>query len=76
MTAPTNEDWGKMHAKAWKDPEYRAMLEQDPTAAVHAYGEEVGKTFTQIVNIGEKPSDASDDDLHNHDDAVAPPACC
>ncbi|MDA7965158.1 hypothetical protein [Ruegeria sp.] len=76
MTAPTNEDWGKMHAKAWKDPEFRTLLEQDPTSAVKAYGKEVGKTFTQIVNVGEKPSDVHDDDLHTHDTAVAPPACC
>ncbi len=76
MSAPTNEDWGKMHAKAWKDPEYRTLLEQDPTSAVKAYGKEIGKEFTQIVNIGDKPSDVSDDDLHTHDDAVAPPACC
>ncbi|MEW2917428.1 MULTISPECIES: hypothetical protein [Ruegeria] len=76
MTAPTNEDWGKMHAKAWKDPEFRTLLEQDPTAAVKAYGEEIGKTFSKIVNVGDKPDDVHDDDLHEHDTAVAPPACC
>ena len=27
MGAPTKKDWGQIHAKAWRDPEFRKLLE-------------------------------------------------
>lgn len=47
---PDQDDWVKIHAKAWQDPAFRQLLETDPTAAVQQYGAEVGKTFERIVN--------------------------
>lgn len=76
MSAPTNKDWGRIHARAWRDPEFRKLLEQDPRKAVARYGKEVGKTFDKVVKLGPKPKGVDDEDLHRHRDAVAPPACC
>ena len=76
MSAPTNKDWGKIHAKAWRDAEFRKLLEQDPRKAVTQYGKEVGKTFDRIVRITPKPKGVPAEDLHRHEDATAPPACC
>jgi hypothetical protein len=74
MTEVTNEDWGKIHAKAWKDPEFRKKLESDPTAAIHQYGKENGKTFTKLVRTPEKPHGADEAHLHKAHDY--PVACC
>jgi hypothetical protein len=76
MSAPTSKDWGRIHAKAWRDPEFRKLLEQDPKKAIAQYGKEVGKTFDRIVRIAPKPKGVKPDDLHRHANATAPPACC
>jgi hypothetical protein len=76
MAAPSKADWGKIHAKAWKDPKFRKLLETDPTKAVKQYGAEAGKTFDKIVKVAPKPKGVSDDKLHKHDQAAVPPACC
>lgn len=76
MSAPTNKDWGRIHAKAWRDPEFRKLLEQDPKKAVAQYGKEVGKTFDKIVRIRPKPKGVANEQLERHEDATAPPACC
>jgi hypothetical protein len=51
MSAPTEGDWGKIHAKAWTDPEFRKLLETDPTRAVREYGNKAGKRFEKILHI-------------------------
>ena len=59
MAGPTNADWGKIHAKAWLDPEYRKLLESDPTKAIREYEKSIGKPsgyFAQIVRVGKPPS--------------------
>jgi hypothetical protein len=74
VAEPTNEDWGKIHAKAWLHPEFRRMLETDPTKAIKAYGAEVGKTFDKIVTVRPKPKGIPDDFLA--DVNPFPPSCC
>jgi hypothetical protein len=76
MGAPTNKDWGQIHAKAWRDREFRTLLEQDPKKALAQYGKEVGKTFDQVVKIAPKPKGVAAEDLARHENATAPPACC
>ena len=76
MSAPTKKDWGKIHAKAWRDPYFRELLEQDPKAAIELYAKVEGKKFSQVVKLGPKPSGVDDDKLHEHEDALVPPACC
>jgi len=58
MSDVTAEDWGKIHAKAWRDPGFKYLLETNPTEAVKQYGKEVGKTFTKIVDVREPPKNA------------------
>ncbi|MCV6585665.1 MAG: hypothetical protein OIF47_09025 [Marinibacterium sp.] len=75
MNTPTSDDWGKVHAKAWQDPEFKALLESNPREAMDAYCEEQGKPpFDKIVLLGGKPDDALDHLLHEAHQA--PPACC
>jgi hypothetical protein len=76
MGAPTNKDWGQIHAKAWRDPEFRKLLEQDPKKALAKYGKEVGKTFDKVVKVAPKPKGVAQEDLPKHQNATAPPACC
>ncbi len=74
MANLSNTDWGKIHAKAWRDPKFRKLLETDPTAAVKAYGKEVGKTFDKIVTLRSRP--ASVPDKHFEHVNPFPPTCC
>ena len=70
----SNQDWAKIHAKAWRDPQFRALLESDPTAAIKQYGNEVGKTFTRILKLKDRPKNVADADLDQEESG--PPACC
>ncbi len=74
MSSPTEDDWLEIHKKAWTDSAFREHLESDPTGALHAYGESVGKKYTQLV----KMPDAPNKDLEKYigDEYKAPPACC
>jgi hypothetical protein len=76
MGAPTNKDWGRIHAKAWRDPEFRNLLEQDPKKAIAQYGKQIGKTFDQVVKVRPRPRGVAAEELERHPDATAPPACC
>lgn len=73
MGAPTKQEWAKIHAKAWKDPEFRKHLETNPMQALKLYGKEVGKNFDKVIDIGPRPKGVPDEDLHKHH---VPPACC
>jgi hypothetical protein len=73
---PTAEDWGNIHAKAWKEPAFRRLLETDPTSAVMQYGAQIGKKYERIVIVARAPNPQDVDPqfwplLHQ-----APPACC
>jgi hypothetical protein len=70
----TNDDWSKLHAKAWRDPKFREQLETDPTTAIRAYGKEVGKTFDKILKLAPRPEGVPDDALELQH--RSPPACC
>jgi hypothetical protein len=59
----TDQDWGKIHARAWTDPDFRYKLETDPTAAVKEYGRSVGKTFEKIVRLRPAPEAATRKDI-------------
>jgi len=54
----SDEDWGKIHAKAWLEPEYRNLLESDPTKAIRVYEKSIGKPpgyFDKIVRMSKPP---------------------
>jgi hypothetical protein len=75
MGAPTKKDWGQIHAKAWRDREFRKLLETDPTKAVMTYAKEAGKKFDRVMRIAKKPK-GDPDKLHKTRAATTPPACC
>jgi hypothetical protein len=41
MTALTEIDWGRIFAKAWTDPAFKAAYEADPRAALRSYAAEL-----------------------------------
>ena len=73
MATPTKEEWSQIHAKAWQEPAFRKRLESDPAAALAQYGDETGKKFDKVIDIGPRPEGVPDGELANHH---IPPACC
>jgi hypothetical protein len=69
----TGEDWGNIHAKAWRDPEFKRLLETDPTKAIRDYGQSIGKTFDKIVFVRPRPNIA--DEFLPFVNPF-PPSCC
>jgi len=70
MANLTKDDWVEIHAKAWKDPKFRYLLETDPTAAIKSWAQEVGRTVDKIVDLS---------DWIKKDEAdwnYGPPSCC
>lgn len=74
MSSPSEDDWLEIHKKAWKDPDFKAHLESDPTGALHSYAESVGKKFTQLVKMPEEPNAELAEFIDEN--FKAPPACC
>jgi hypothetical protein len=71
----TDKEWGKIHAKAWLDPEFRRLLETDPTAAIKCYGLEIGKSFNKIVILRPRPTGITSKDQLEQVNPF-PPTCC
>ncbi|MGZ3391023.1 MAG: hypothetical protein ACXVCF_15700 [Isosphaeraceae bacterium] len=72
----TNVDWGKIHAKAWREEEFRRLLETDPTKAVRDYAQQNGLKVTKIVKLRPAP-DPHDIPPEFWDDVNPfPPSCC
>ena len=76
MADITGEDRGRIHARAWRDPEFRHLLETDPTEAIKRYGREQRppKTFDKIVMV--RPRPVSIPDAFLEDVNPFPPSCC
>jgi hypothetical protein len=78
----TDADWGKIHAKAWREPDFRKLLESDPTKAVREYEKSIGRKpgyFTQIVRLPNYPTQktaASIPEEVLERAAPWPPWCC
>lgn len=41
MTDLSKADWGRIFAKAWLDPAFKAAFEADPRAAIAKYADEL-----------------------------------
>jgi hypothetical protein len=74
----TNADWGKIHAKAWREPAFRELLETDPTTAIKQYVEKAhpghATVKLRMVKLRDAPSDVPQqfwDDVNPF-----PPSCC
>jgi hypothetical protein len=76
VTDVTGEDWGAIHAKAWREPNFKILLETDPTAAIKLYGSELKppKTFDRIVIVREPPVGVDPEFLPFVN--PFPPSCC
>lgn len=73
MADITGDDWGEIHARAWRDAKFKELLETDPSAAIKQYGDSVGKKFNKIVFVRPKP-DIADEFLPFVN--PFPPSCC
>lgn len=70
MANLTKDDWVEIHAKAWKDPKFRLLLETDPTAAIKGWAHDVSRKVDKIVDLSDWiKKDESDWDY-------GPPSCC
>jgi len=73
----TDDDWGRIHGWAWRDPDFKHLLETDPSAAVKRYADQHshlrGKKV-RIVKIRPRPKGVDDDFLD--DINPFPPSCC
>lgn len=77
----TNADWGKIHAKAWREPAFKTKLEEDPTAAVREYfGQKLQRSVTslRIKMVTLRPAPHPDDVPPEFWEDVNPfpPSCC
>jgi hypothetical protein len=78
----TDDDWGKIHARAWLNAEFRKLLESDPTAAIREYEASLGKKaghFDKIVRVGPAPNRKSTKNIPQdvlEKSAPWPPWCC
>jgi hypothetical protein len=70
MSDLSKTDWVSIHAKAWKDPKFRDLLERDPTAAVKKWAKEYRRTVSRIIDLTEWVK-VDIDDWNN-----GPPSCC
>ena len=74
MSSPTGKHWEEIHKKCAEDPEFRAMLEKDPRAALDHFAKEQGiDPFEKIVSMPEK---SKLDQFITEGGHSAPPACC
>ena len=62
MANLTKNDWIEIHAKAWRDPDFRYLLETDPTAAIKSWAFAAGREIDRIVDLSDwiNPDDECD----------------
>jgi hypothetical protein len=82
----TNLDWGKIHAKAWKEPEFRTLLETNPTGAIREYErienerrEKEGEPrlyFKVLLKLAPAPDPKEIPECFWEDINPFPPSCC
>ena len=67
----SGHDWGRIMAHAWRDPEFKAKLEADPTATLRSYISETwpDREYENLFQIHDKPADIADDQVNSMADA-------
>jgi hypothetical protein len=63
MAELTDDDWGRIHAKAWRDEDFKNKLESDPRAAIEEYCRGIGKQLDKndkILHLHAPPSNYRD----------------
>lgn len=63
----SGHDWGRIMAKAWSDPQFKANLERDPTGTVSEYVKATwpDREYKNIFHIHDKPDDLSTDQVQD-----------
>jgi hypothetical protein len=70
-SAVSSQIWGRIHAHAWADADFKDRLETDPTATVrqflvHQLGwSEAEANHARILKVGTRPDDLSDSQLQS-----------
>lgn len=73
MSSPDGH-WEAIHKKCAEDPDFRALLEKDPRAALDQYAKDTGiDPFEKVVSM---PDDDGLQHLITGGGHSAPPACC
>jgi hypothetical protein len=77
----TNLDWGKIHAKAWREPDFRTLLETNPTEAIRTYErleKERGRRLNLkvLVKVAPAPDPKEIPECFWEDINPFPPSCC
>jgi hypothetical protein len=76
QTELTSEDWGRIHARAWRDYEFRKKLETDPTAALRDYAGQHGLDLSTLVLVKLRPRPDDIPEEFWEDVNPFPPSCC
>lgn len=79
MTALTETDWGRIFAKAWSDPDFRAAYEDDPRAALTKYADALDIAPDAKFTFPTMPSGMSEDDAKSVAEGSSKPEsmyCC
>ncbi|MEM1159945.1 MAG: hypothetical protein AAGJ28_03345 [Pseudomonadota bacterium] len=58
------QDWSRVFAHAWLDPEFKAALEKNPVDAIASHPE-LGDLSGKAMYFPERPVDLSDEQLHH-----------
>jgi len=60
----TSKQWGQVFAHAWKDPEFKVLLEKDPTEAIKQISHKVGWGDSHALSeVPARPADMSDEQV-------------
>ncbi|MEM7159400.1 MAG: protease pro-enzyme activation domain-containing protein [Myxococcota bacterium] len=71
FTYLSGHDWGRIMAHAWRDADFKAKLEADPTTTLRAYISETwpDREYTNLFQIHDKPADIAEDQVHQMADS-------
>jgi hypothetical protein len=72
----TGQDWGRILAKAWREPEFYNLLQTDPTRAITQWaGQQTPpRTITTMVILPRRPEHIPPE--YWDDVNPFPPSCC
>ena len=61
MSVISQDDWGRIFARAWTDKAFSEAFEKDPRGALRAHASELGIDPEARFEVPEKPSHIDDD---------------
>jgi hypothetical protein len=76
---PSKSEMAQVYAKAWKDDEFRRLLESDPNKALREFAKENNLPWGRLMNVEPGLKTASAEEIRSLSDSdgpCPPPACC